>query len=88
MGEPMVGVNVVEKKGPNGTMTDLDGHFTISVASSSILQISFIGYVEQNIKVGAETTYNVKLLEDTQKLDEVVVIGYGTQKKNKSDSCR
>lgn len=75
-GEPVIGVNIIEKGTTNGTVTDLDGRFTLQVSPSSVLQISFIGYVEQHIVVGAESSFAIKLLEDTQKLDEVVVVGY------------
>lgn len=80
-GEPVIGVNIVEKGTTNGTVTDIDGRFTLQVSPSSVLQISFIGYVEQSITVGSETSFSIKLQEDTQKLDEVVVVGYGSQKK-------
>ena len=64
----------------NGTITDMDGKYTLEVPANAILQISYIGYNTQEIPVGNKTTINVNLKEDTQALDEVVVVAYGTQK--------
>lgn len=80
-GEPIIGANVIEKGTTNGIITDLDGKFYLNVASSSILRITYIGYIPQEIKVGDKDQFKVKLIEDTQKLDEVIVIGYGTMRK-------
>ncbi len=80
-GEPIIGVNIIEKGTTNGIITDVDGNFSLEVPSSAILQISYIGYVTQEIEVGNQTTFIIQLMEDTQKLDEVVVVGYGTMKK-------
>jgi TonB-linked SusC/RagA family outer membrane protein len=82
-GETVIGANVMEKGIPsNGTVTDVDGNFSLNVqGSNAVLQISYIGYVTQEIATGSQTEINVTLLEDTQTLDEVVVVGYGTQKK-------
>lgn len=81
-GEPIIGANVLVKGTTNGTITDLDGKFTLNVPETCTIQVSFIGYVSQNIKVGAATkNISVKLKEDTETLEEVVVVGYGTQKK-------
>ena len=82
LGEPIIGASVVEKGAPtNGTITDFDGNFTLTVSGNE-LQISYIGYLPQVVKVqSGVTSYNVTLKEDTKTLDEVVVIGYGTQKK-------
>lgn len=77
------GVNVVIKGTTKGVITNFDGKFTLNVDSErSILVFSFIGYVSQEIPVGTKTTFDVVLQEDTKKLDEVVVVGYGTQKKS------
>ena len=82
-GEPVIGANIMEVGTTNGTITDIDGRFTLEVASSAAeLMISYIGYTPQKIKVGKGTDLKVTLEEDTKKLDEVVVIGYGTQKKS------
>jgi TonB-linked SusC/RagA family outer membrane protein len=82
-GEPLIGANVVEKNTTNGNITDLDGRFALEVASSrSTLQISFIGYISQEFVVGNQTNLSITLLEDNQALDEVVVVGYGVQRKS------
>lgn len=78
---PIAGANVIEKGTTNGTITDMDGNFTLDVAPNSILVITFIGYKEQQLPVNNQKTFNIKLTEDSQALDEVVVVGYGTQKK-------
>ena len=80
-GEPIIGANVVEKGTTNGTVTDMDGKYTLTVTLGGSLQISYIGFNEQVIKVGKESLINITLHEDTQSLDEVVVVGYGTVKK-------
>ena len=80
-GEPIIGANVIEKGTTNGIITDIEGNFDLNVTSSSILQISYIGYLSQEIQVGNKNLFNIKLIEDTQDIDEVVVVGYGTQKK-------
>lgn len=81
-GEPIIGVNVVEKGTTNGIITDIDGNYAIEIAKGKTLQFSFIGYITKEVVIGGETTLNMKLTEDTQNLDEVVVIGYGTAKKS------
>lgn len=78
---PIAGANVVEKGTTNGTITDMDGNFTLDVAPNSILVITFIGYKEQQVPINNQKTFNIRLAEDSQALDEVVVVGYGTQKK-------
>ncbi len=80
--EPMVGVSIIEKGTSNGAMTDLDGKFTLKVGPNATLRISYIGYETQDVKVGNKTSVNVVLKEDNLQLDEVVVVGYGTQKKS------
>lgn len=81
-GEPIIGANVVVKGTTNGTITDIDGNFSLNVPAECILQVSYIGYNTQEIKVTSSTTnINIKLVEDTETLEEVVVVGYGTQKK-------
>ncbi|MDR3269832.1 MAG: TonB-dependent receptor [Tannerella sp.] len=79
--EPVIGANVVEKGTTNGTITDVDGKFSLTVSDNAVLSISFIGYIPQDMVVGNRSILNVRLLEDTQALEEVVVIGYGTAKK-------
>ncbi|HML70441.1 MAG: TonB-dependent receptor [Bacteroidota bacterium] len=81
-GLPLIGVNVVEKGTTNGTVTDFDGNFELTVSSNAVLDISYIGFLSQEVKIVAgKTTYNVVLKEDSQALEEVVVVGYGVQKK-------
>ncbi len=81
-GEPMPGVNVVVKGTTTGAATDFDGKYQINAPSSdAVLSFSFIGFLTQDVIVGNQTTMNITLNEDTQKLEEVVVIGYGTAKK-------
>ncbi|MDD2416563.1 MAG: TonB-dependent receptor, partial [Parabacteroides sp.] len=81
-GLPLIGVNVVEKGTTNGTVTDFDGNFELTVSSNSVLDISYIGYLSQQVKVVSGTSlYKIVLKEDSQALDEVVVVGYGVQKK-------
>jgi TonB-linked SusC/RagA family outer membrane protein len=81
MGEPVVGANVIEKWTTNGIMTDVDGKFSLNISENAVLQISYIGYVTQEIKTGNQSNITVQLKEDLQALDEVVVIGYGTARK-------
>lgn len=80
--QPLIGVNIVEKGTANGSVTDLDGNFQLSVSENAVLIVSYIGYLEQEVKVSAgKSVYNITLKEDSQALDEVVVVGYGVQKK-------
>ena len=79
---PIAGANIVVKGTTNGTMTDGNGHFTLEhVPENAILQISFMGYVTQEMTVKGQNNLTVTLKEDSQMLDEVVVVGYGVQKK-------
>lgn len=80
-GEPVIGANVIEKGTTNGVITDVDGHFSVQVTENAVLQISYIGYNQQEIPVRNQNYITITLLEDLQALDEVVVVGYGTQKK-------
>ena len=80
-GLPIIGANVVEKGTMNGIVTDIDGKYSLSVPEGTILQVTYIGYNPQEVKVGKELTLRIIMKEDTQALDEVVVVGYGTQKK-------
>ena len=82
-GEPIIGANVVVKGTTNGIITDLDGRFTLSnVPDKGTISISFIGYQDQEISVAGKTNLQVTLQEDNAMLDEVVVVGYGVQKKS------
>ena len=81
-GEPIPGVNIIEKGTPHGTVTDPDGHYSIMVSSSdAVLVFSFIGYLSEEIDVAGQTTINLTLVESIEALDEIVVIGYGSVKK-------
>lgn len=82
-GEGLIGVNVVLKgNGTVGTISDLTGNFSIQVPESSILTFSSIGYISQDVPVNNTGTMKIKLVEDTEVLEEVVVVGYGTMKKS------
>ena len=79
---PVVGASVVEKGTSNGTVTDLDGNFALNVKPGATLVVSSIGYTTQEIPVGSQTQFAIRLQEDSEFLDEVVVVGYGTMKKS------
>ena len=81
-GETIIGANILVKHSENnGTVTDINGHFSLDVPANATIQVSYIGYVEQEIKIGNQTELKIVLQEDSRALDEVVVVGYGTQKK-------
>ena len=80
-GEPIIGANIMVKGTTNGTITDMDGNFTLQCPSNAILVISYIGFTEQEISVNGKNEIVISLKEDSQELDELVVVGYGTQKK-------
>lgn len=80
---PVAGANVIVKGTTNGTITDMDGKYSLSgVPAGTTLQISYIGYLTKEVPVGSQSEINVTLLEDSQALDEVVVVGYGTMRKS------
>ena len=87
-GEPLIGVNVFEKGTSNGTITNVDGRFSLNVSSNSTLTFSYIGYKTQEIIVGTQQAISVTLTEDSEQLEEVVVVGYGVQKKKNLYWCR
>lgn len=80
-GESIIGANVVEVGSTNGTITDVDGRFSLSVEENALLRISYIGYNNQEISTRGKTTLSITLQEDIQSLEEMVVVGYGSQKK-------
>ena len=80
LGEPVMGASVVEKGSSNGSVTDLDGKFSVSTIPGTTLVVSYVGYKSQEVK--AKENMNITLQEDAQVLDNVVVIGYGVQKKS------
>ena len=80
-GETVIGASVLEKGTTNGVITDIDGNFSLTVGEDAVLQISFVGYQTVEVSVKGKTELNVTLREDTEMLEEVVVVGYGAQKK-------
>jgi len=79
---PVIGANVVVKGTTNGAVTDIDGRFSISnVPNNAVLQVSYIGYIPREVNIGNQTQFDITIQEDVEALGEVVVIGYGTQKK-------
>lgn len=81
-GQSIIGANIIELgTSSNGTITDFNGRFTLNVSIDASIQISYIGYLSQTINTAGRTEFNITLAEDTQALEEVVVVGYGTQRK-------
>ena len=80
-GEPIIGANVLQKGTTNGTITDPDGNFTLNVPNNSTINVSYIGYIPQDIAVNGQTSFNIIMNEDVEALDEVVVVGYATGSK-------
>ena len=85
-GLPVIGANIIEIGTTNGTITNMDGKFSLNVEDKATIRISYIGYIEQHITTEGRTTFNITLTEDTRALDELVVIGYGTQRKGEVTS--
>ena len=83
-GEPIIGANVLEKGSTNGTITDLEGKFSLSVSNKSTLVISYIGYTTKSIVVGNQNIINIQLEEDTHNLNEVVVTALGIKREEKA----
>ncbi len=81
-GIPLIGVNITKAGTTLGTITDIDGSYSMDVEEGDILIVSYIGYKEQTITIGSETNYDIVMLTDSQVLDQVVVVGYGSQKKS------
>jgi len=79
---PVIGATVMEQGTSNGVVTDMDGNYSINVKPGATLEVSYVGYKTQTIKVGSQSSINVTLAEDNALLDEVVVVGYGTMKKS------
>jgi TonB-linked SusC/RagA family outer membrane protein len=86
-GEPIIGANIIEVGTTNGTVTDVDGSFSLSVKENAVLHISYIGYLSQDINTVGKTTFDIVLEEDTKALEEVVVVGYGTLTKKELTSA-
>lgn len=81
-GVPVIGANVIVKGTTVGTITDFDGNYSLEVPENAVLQISYIGYLTEEVTVGDKSSINVTLKEDSQALDELVVVGYGTMRKS------
>lgn len=80
-GEAIIGANVVEKGTTNGTVTDIDGEFALNISNNAVLQVTYIGYLTQEINTVDKNTFKIILSEDMQSLEELVVVGYGVQKR-------
>lgn len=80
-GMPVIGANIMVKGTTNGTITDMDGKFSLEAREGAVLVVSYIGFANQEIKIGKQKQLSIALKEDSQALDELVVVGYGTQKK-------
>lgn len=80
-GDPVIGANILIKGTTTGVITDIDGHFTLQVESGVILAISYVGYLPQEVKITNQTSLKIALIEDTNMLDELVIVGYGTQRR-------
>lgn len=82
-GEPVIGANIVLKSNRSvGAITDIDGKYTLDVPAGAVLVVSYVGYTTKEVAVGSQNVVNVNLVEDSQQLDEVVVVGYGVQRKS------
>ena len=81
-GEPILGANIVVLGTKKGTSTDFDGNYSIKVNSGEIIQISYLGFVTKTITYSNQKIIDVQLSEDSNQLDEIVIVGYGDQKKN------
>ena len=86
-GETVIGATVMQKGTNNGAVTDVDGNFTLTVPSNATLTISYIGYATQEIAVNGKTEFSIVMEDDSQALNEVVVVGYGTMDKNELTSA-
>ena len=80
-GDPIIGANIVEIGTTNGTVTDSNGEFSLNVNDNASIRISYIGFLEQSLNTSNKTSFNIVLIEDTRSLEELVVVGYGVQKK-------
>ena len=86
-GDDIIGANIVEKGTTNGVITDINGQFSISVSQNAVLQVSYIGYTTIDVVVGNQTQLDIKLAENLQFLDEIIVVGYGTTSTRKTVSA-
>lgn len=82
LGDPIIGANIMEKGTTNGTITDIEGRFSLQVVNNAVLQVSYIGYLSQDVNTLGKVSVEVTLQEDTKTLDELVVVGYGSVRKS------
>lgn len=80
-GIPIIGANIIEQGTTNGTITDIDGNFNLSIEDGAVIHVSYIGYLNQDIITSGRNNFNITLQEDTQTLDELIVVGYGAVRK-------
>jgi hypothetical protein len=80
-GEEIIGASIMETGTTNGTVTDMDGKFSLNVEERAVIRISYLGHLTQDIKTAGQTDFSITLNENVSELDEVVVVGYGQQKK-------
>ena len=80
-GEPIIGATVMQVGTSNGTITNIDGQFTIDVPANAKLSVSYVGYATQEINLNGQNNVNITLADDAQNLDELIVVGYGTMRK-------
>lgn len=81
-GDPVIGANIIEKGTGNGVITDISGRYSLKIYKGAVLLVTYVGYISQEIRVEDEQVINIRLMDDTQNLDEIVVVGYGVQKKS------
>ena len=79
---PVIGANIFISAKNQGTTTDFDGNFSLSVSTDDVITISYVGFVSQTLIINGQNNLKINLQEDTAKLDEIVVVAYGTQKKS------
>lgn len=84
-GEPIIGANVVEEGTTNGVITDVNGNFVLTIQKDAVLIVSYIGYISRQVETKGTTDFKIVLKEDTEVLEEVVVVGYGSMKKKRFD---
>ena len=87
-GEPIIGASVLVKGTSNGTITDVDGNFSLNASQGSVLVVSYVGYTKKEISLGNAANYNITLAEDAQALSEVVVTAMGIKKEKKVTRLR
>lgn len=81
MGDPLIGATIQERESGNGTITDVEGHFSLSVPTDAVIEISYIGYQTKQVAINGKTAFQIVLADDAERLEDVIVVGYGVQKK-------